>query len=44
MIGHTINIIDYHTRIHGSIELNIKNIISYNLDGNIIVWKITINL
>ena len=39
-----INIIDYHTRIHGFIELNNENIISYNLDGNIIVWKITIDL
>ena len=39
-----INTTDYHNRIHGSIELNIENIISYNLDGNIIVWKITINL
>ena len=38
-----INTTDYHNRIHGFIELNNENIISYNLDGNIIVWKITID-
>ena len=39
-----INTIDYYNRIHGFIALNNENIISYNIDGNIIVWKITIDV
>ena len=36
-----INIIDYNTKINGFIEVNNENFISYNFDGNIIVWKIS---